>query len=70
MTTKNQPAAGTQSRWVFNPFHTQVDFAARQPGMMIVHANFPELTATGFIDPDHPKAPSVWEREALEWRVK
>ncbi len=23
MTTQNQPAAGTQSRWMFDPFHTQ-----------------------------------------------
>src|SRR6266571_2839503 len=57
MTTQNQPAAGT--RWVFDPFHTQVEFAAKHLGMMTVRGNFPELTATGFIDPDHPEASSV-----------
>jgi len=59
MTTQNQPTAGTQSRWVFDPFHTQVEFAAKHLGMMTVRGNFPELTATGFIDPDHPEASSV-----------
>src|SRR5205809_2800906 len=57
MTTQNQPTAGT--RWVFDPFHTQVEFAAKHLGMMTVRGNFPELTATGFIDPDHPEASSV-----------
>ena len=56
MTTQNQPGAATQSRWVFDPFHTQVDFAAKYLGMMTVRGNFPELTATGYIDPDHPEA--------------
>ncbi len=56
MTTQNQPAAVTQSRWVFDPFHTQVEFAAKHLGMMTVRGNFPELTATGYIDPDHPEA--------------
>ncbi len=59
MTTQNQPAARTQSRWVFDPFHTQVDFAAKHLGMMTVRGNFPELTATGYIDPDHPEASSA-----------
>ncbi len=59
MTTQNQPEAGTQSRWQFDPFHTQVEFAAKHLGMMTVRGLFPELTATGFIDPDHPEASSV-----------
>jgi polyisoprenoid-binding protein YceI len=59
MTTQNQSQAGTQSRWVFDPYHTQVEFSARHLGMMTVRGNFPELTATGYIDPDHPEASSA-----------
>ena len=59
MITQHQPAGGTQSRWVFDPFHTQVAFAAKHLGMMTVRGNFPELTATGYIDPDHPEASAV-----------
>ncbi len=59
MTIQNQPAAGTQSRWVFDPFHTQVEFVAKHLSMMTVRGNFPELTATGCIDPDRPEASSV-----------
>ncbi len=59
MTTQNEAGAGTQSRWQFDPYHTQVEFSAKHLGMMTVRGNFPELTATGFIDPDHPEASSV-----------
>jgi len=59
MTTQHQPATVTQSRWVFDPFHTQVDFAAKHLGMMTVRGNFPELSATGYIDPDHPETSSA-----------
>jgi polyisoprenoid-binding protein YceI len=59
MTTQNQPAAATQSRWVFDPFHTQVAFDAKHLGMTTVRGTFPELTATGYIDPDHPEASSA-----------
>jgi polyisoprenoid-binding protein YceI len=55
MTTQNQPAAVAMSRWLFDPFHTQVAFAAKHLGMMTVRGTFPELTATGYIDPDHPE---------------
>ena len=55
MTTQSE--AGTV--WQFDPFHTQVEFAAKHLGMMTVRGNFPELTATGYIDPDHPEASSV-----------
>ena len=44
---------------MFDPFHTQVDFAAKRLGMMTVRGNFPELTATGYIDPDHPETSSA-----------
>ena len=59
MTTQNQPAAVALSRWVFDPFHTQVAFAARYLGMTTVRGNFPELSATGYIDPDAPAASSA-----------
>jgi len=59
MTTQNEAQAGTQSRWQFDPYHTQVEFAAKHLGMMTVRGNFPELTAAGYIDPDHPEASSV-----------
>ncbi len=59
MTTQNEPQAGTQSRWQFDPYHTQVEFAAKHLGMMTVRGNFLDLTATGYIDPDHPETSSV-----------
>jgi len=59
MTTQSEAGAGTQSRWQFDPYHTQVEFSAKHLGMMTVRGLFPELTATGFIDPDHPGASSV-----------
>ena len=59
MTTQHEPEAGTQSRWQFDPYHTQVEFAAKHLGMMTVRGHFAEITATGHIDPDHPEASSV-----------
>lgn len=59
MTTQNQSSTGTQSLWVFDPFHTQVEFSAKHLGMMTVRGNFLEVAAGGFIDPDHPEASSV-----------
>src|SRR3989442_13910834 len=59
MTTQNQPTTGPQGRWAFDPFHTQVEFAAKHLGMMTVRGNFLEIAANGFIDPDHPEASSV-----------
>ncbi len=59
MTTQNEPQAGTQGRWQFDPYHTQVEFSAKHLGMMTVRGNFLDLTATGYIDPDHPEASSV-----------
>ena len=56
-TTSTQTAGDT--RWVFDPNHTQVEFAARHLGMMTVRGNFLDVTANGFIDPDHPEASSV-----------
>lgn len=45
--------------WQFDPFHTQVEFAAKHLGMMTVRGHFAEVNATGTIDPDHPEASSV-----------
>lgn len=45
--------------WQFDPFHTQVEFAAKHLGMMTVRGHFSEVSATGTIDPDHPEASSV-----------
>jgi polyisoprenoid-binding protein YceI len=59
MTTQNQAADETQSRWGFDPFHTQVEFAARHLGMMTVRGHFAEISATGNIYPDNPQASSV-----------
>jgi polyisoprenoid-binding protein YceI len=59
MTTQNEPQAGTQSRWQFDPYHTQIEFSAKHLGMMTVSGLFLETNATGYIDPDHPEASSV-----------
>src|SRR6266576_5882845 len=59
MTTQHEPEAGTQSRWQFDPYHTQVEFSAKHLGMMTVRGHFAEISATGHIDPDHPEASSV-----------
>jgi len=45
--------------WQFDPFHTQVEFAAKHLGMMTVRGHFPEVNATGHIDPDNPEASSA-----------
>src|SRR5437868_15301009 len=59
MTTQNEAQAGTQSRWQFDPFHTQVEFAAKHLGMMTVRGHFAEVSATGNIYPDNTEASSV-----------
>src|SRR5437762_8170632 len=59
MTTQHEPEAGTQSRWQFDPYHTQVEFAAKHLGMMTVRGHFAEINATGNIYPDNPEASSV-----------
>lgn len=59
MTTQQQPQVTTESRWIFDPSHTQVEFATRHLGMMTVRGHFLDVTANGFIDPEHPEASSV-----------
>jgi polyisoprenoid-binding protein YceI len=57
MTTHSE--AGTDSVWQFDPYHTQVEFTAKHFGMMTVRGLFLDVSATGFIDPEHPEASSV-----------
>ena len=59
MTTQHEPEAGTRSVWQFDPFHTQVEFAAKHLGMMTVRGHFAEISANGNIYPDNPEASSV-----------
>src|SRR2546421_9733210 len=49
----------TNMSWQFDPYHTQVEFAAKHLGMMTIRGHFDEISATGNIDPDHPEASSV-----------
>jgi polyisoprenoid-binding protein YceI len=59
MTTQNQPSSEVQTRWAFDPFHTQVEFTAKHLGMMTVRGNFLDVAASGEIYPDRPEASSV-----------
>ena len=59
MTTQSDSQSTTTGVWQFDPYHTQVEFTARHLGMMTVRGHFPDVTANGFIDPDHPEASSV-----------
>ena len=59
MTTQNEAQGTTTSRWQFDPFHTQVEFAVKHLGMMTVRGQFAEVSATGTIYPDNPDASSV-----------
>jgi polyisoprenoid-binding protein YceI len=45
--------------WVADPFHTQVEFAAKHLGMMTVRGHFSEVSVTGHIDPNDPQGSSV-----------
>src|SRR5579864_3788358 len=45
--------------WQLDPYHTQVEFAAKHLGMMAVRGHFAEISATGNINPDKPEASSV-----------
>jgi polyisoprenoid-binding protein YceI len=50
---------GTVGNWQLDPFHTQVEFAAKHLGMMTVRGHFAEVSTVADIDPDHPEASSV-----------
>src|SRR5438552_9555391 len=45
--------------WQLDPYHTQVEFAAKHLGMMTVRGHFAEVSSVADIDPDHPDASSV-----------
>jgi polyisoprenoid-binding protein YceI len=45
--------------WQVDPYHTQVEFAAKHLGMMTVRGHFAEVSSVANIDPDHPEASSV-----------
>jgi polyisoprenoid-binding protein YceI len=45
--------------WQLDPYHTQVEFAAKHLGMMTVRGHFAEVSSVAGIDPDHPEASSV-----------
>jgi polyisoprenoid-binding protein YceI len=45
--------------WQLDPYHTQVEFAAKHLGMMTVRGHFAEVSSVADIDPDHPEASSV-----------
>lgn len=45
--------------WQIDPFHTQVEFAAKHLGMMTVRGHFAEVSTSGHIDPANPAASSV-----------
>jgi polyisoprenoid-binding protein YceI len=45
--------------WKFDPYHTQVEFAAKHLGMMTVRGHFAEVSASGDIDPDHPERSTI-----------
>jgi polyisoprenoid-binding protein YceI len=46
-------------KWQLDPYHTQVEFAAKHLGMMTVRGHFAEVSSVADIDPDHPEASSV-----------
>lgn len=54
-----EPTAVTTGIWQADPYHTQVEFAAKHLGMMTVRGHFAEVSVTGNIDPEHPAATSV-----------
>lgn len=45
--------------WQLDPYHTQVEFAAKHLGMMTVRGHFADISSTAEIDPDHPEQASV-----------
>ncbi|MGH7877206.1 MAG: YceI family protein [Candidatus Dormibacteraceae bacterium] len=50
--------------WIFDPYHTQVEFSAKHLGMMTVRGHFADVVATGEIYPEQP------ERSTIEATIK
>ena len=59
--TDGQPRTQTASQgvWQADPYHTQVEFAAKHLGMMTVRGHFADVSVTGNLDPAHPEASSL-----------
>ena len=51
MTTQSEAQGAATTRWAFDPYHTQVEFAAKHLGMMTVRGHFADVTASGNIYP-------------------
>ena len=45
--------------WKFDPYHTQVEFAAKHLGMMTVRGHFTEVAVSGDLDVEHPERSTV-----------
>jgi polyisoprenoid-binding protein YceI len=45
--------------WQIDPYHTQIEFAAKHLGMMTVRGHFADVTTIGHIDPQDPAVSSV-----------
>jgi polyisoprenoid-binding protein YceI len=45
--------------WQLDPYHTQVEFAAKHLGMMTVRGHFADVTSVADIDPHHLEATRV-----------
>lgn len=45
--------------WQIDPYHTQIEFAAKHLGMMTVRGHFADVTTSGHIDPQDPAVSSV-----------
>ncbi|HEX6779799.1 MAG TPA: YceI family protein [Ktedonobacterales bacterium] len=59
MATNQETQSADRSVWQADPFHTQVEFAAKHLGMMTVRGHFAEVSVTGHIDPAHPEALAI-----------
>jgi polyisoprenoid-binding protein YceI len=59
MSTPNETSTSTNSVWVADPYHTQVEFAAKHLGMMTVRGHFAEVKVAGTIDPGQHDATDI-----------
>lgn len=59
MATNQETQNAARGVWQADPFHTQVEFAAKHLGMMTVRGHFNEVRVAGHIDPDHPEASTL-----------
>lgn len=59
VTNEQTGTAATTGVWQADPYHTQVEFAAKHLGMMTVRGTFNDVNVTGTIDPAHPTNTAV-----------